>query len=114
MMRKYILENKLSILCCDVIKWAEWFERADRHVAKTDIGIPAWKYWLGKLLKIKNWEPVQISTVFLGLDHSFGGDIPILFETMVFGGNYDMDQERYATWDDAEKGHKQMCEKVGL
>ena len=55
-----------------------------------------------------------VSTVFLGLDHRFGiktGDA-ILFETMVFGGDLDGEQERYCTWDDAEKGHQFMCEKI--
>jgi hypothetical protein len=26
----------------------------------------------------------MVSTVFLNLDHSFGGDVPVLFETMLF------------------------------
>lgn len=48
----------------------------------------------------------EVSTVFLGIDHSFGrGDGPILFETMIFGGPHDRFQERYATWDEAIAGH---------
>ena len=37
----------------DLLIWAEWFERADRTVAKTEI------------------DGAMVSTVFLGLDHSF-------------------------------------------
>lgn len=51
---------------------------------------------------------IKISTIFLGLDHSFDyseGHIPVLFETMIFGGNNDQYQKRYTTWDEAEKGH---------
>lgn len=42
-----------------------------------------------------------ISTVFLGLDHGFGGD-PILFETMIFP---EQTEWRYRTLDEAEEGH---------
>lgn len=50
----------------------------------------------------------RISTVFLGLDHnhSWPNGTPILFETMIFGGEHDDFQERYCTWDEAEAGHK--------
>ena len=47
----------------------------------------------------------MVSTVFLGLDHAFDGGTPLLFETMIFGGEHDEYQERYATWDEAEAGH---------
>ena len=50
--------------------------------------------------------------MFLGLDHSFGGGAPLLFETMVFGGPLDGEQERYSTWNEAEAGHKLMVERV--
>lgn len=49
---------------------------------------------------------VDISTVFLGFDHGFGQGLPILFETMIFGGPYDQWQRRYCTWDEAEAGHR--------
>lgn len=55
-------------------------------------------------------ESVSISTVFLSLDHSHGGDRPVLFETMIFGGHYDQEQYRYYTWEDAEIGHKALVE----
>ncbi len=35
-----------------------------------------------------------------------------LFETMIFGGANDGYQERYATWDEAERGHKRICEEI--
>jgi hypothetical protein len=52
--------------------------------------------------------PMDVSTVFLALDHAYSPDpdaLPILFETMIFGDNEDAYQERYSTWDEAEKGH---------
>ena len=83
----YILDGKIAVKCDDILKWGAWFEKADRHVAQTK----------------KN--DVRVSTVFLGIDHSFNGSPPLLFETMIFGGKHDQYQERYETWDQAEKGH---------
>jgi hypothetical protein len=51
--------------------------------------------------------------VFLGVDHNFFDEgEPVLFETMVFGGKYDEEQERYITYEQAEQGHAQWVEKV--
>jgi hypothetical protein len=58
---------------------------------------------------------VKISTVFLGLDHRSSFDtesLPILFETMVFGGPNDGHQERYCTWNDAYAGHLKTVDFV--
>lgn len=51
---------------------------------------------------------ILISTVFLGIDHSFSFEKtePILFETMIFGGEEDGYQDRYSTWEEAEIGHQ--------
>jgi hypothetical protein len=54
-----------------------------------------------------------VSTVFLGIDHRYGPDgPPVLFETMVFGGPLDQEQERCCTWDEAEMMHARMVERV--
>lgn len=93
---KYILDGHNAIPCDDLIKWAKWFEKADRIVVKTVIS-----------------DNITVSTVFLGLNHNFGvKGKPLLFETLVFGGEYDGEMRRYSTWDKAEKGHKIMVEKV--
>ena len=95
MMEKYILQGKEPILEPDLMKWGEWFENVkNRTVKKTEI------------------DDIQISTIFLGIDHSFSGHIPILFETMVFGGTLDQEMDRYSTWEKAEQGHEKMIEKV--
>ena len=57
----------------------------------------------------------EISTVFLGVDHGWGnepGRRPVVFETMVFGGPLDQEQERCCTWDEAEFQHAQIVERV--
>lgn len=91
----------------DVIKWGRWFETAKRHVANTQVG------------------PLWVSTVFLGLDHSFGSGPPVLFETMLFGPEEDskifgkvreirpdLDCRRYHTWEEAEHGHAVFVEQA--
>ena len=37
---------------------------------------------------------------------------PILFETMIFGGEYDGYQERYSNYEDSFIGHKKACDLV--
>jgi|HubBroStandDraft_5_1064220.scaffolds.fasta_scaffold310568_2 hypothetical protein len=56
---------------------------------------------------------ISVSTVFLGINHNFfGGNPPILFETMVFGGRLDYCQYRYYTYEEAVAGHDKVCEEV--
>jgi hypothetical protein len=50
-------------------------------------------------------DKCSVSTVVLGLDHNWGRGEPMLFETMIFGSALDQDQWRYATWDQAARGH---------
>lgn len=52
-------------------------------------------------------EGIEVSTVFLGLNHRhlLNGP-PLLFETMIFGGAYDMSQWRYTSYKKALKGHR--------
>lgn len=57
---------------------------------------------------------VHISTVWIGIDYSFGRGRPLIFETMVFGGPLDEEQRRYATAEEAQKGHDEMVELVKL
>jgi hypothetical protein len=54
---------------------------------------------------------VYVSTVFLSLDHNHGfhrDARPILFETMIFGGQYDGECRRYPTLEEATTGHRLM------
>lgn len=55
-----------------------------------------------------------VSTVFLGLDHSFiHGEPPVLFETMVFNGDGDGgDCWRYHTYEEAMAGHRKACDNL--
>lgn len=58
-------------------------------------------------------DGVLISTVLRSISlrkNEF--ELPILFETMVFGGEYDGYTRRYTTYEDAEKGHQQTIEML--
>jgi len=58
-------------------------------------------------------EEVLVSTVFLGLDHSFGLNKekgPLIFETMIFGGRYDQYQMRYHTYKEAQEAHYKIVD----
>jgi hypothetical protein len=55
---------------------------------------------------------VTVSTVWLGLDHSFDGGPPLIFETMIFGGEHDQYQERYSTLEEARAGHERAVERA--
>lgn len=93
---KYILDGHNAVPVDDLLEWGKWMQTAKRHVAQ-DEPLPG----------------VRVSTVFLGLDHRFSSDgPPLIFETMVFGGELDQEQERYSTWDEAERGHAAILEKV--
>lgn len=93
-MSYYILQDKKPIPVDDVIVWAKWFETHERQVAYTEIG------------------DVRISTVFLGINYAMNGEAPLLFETMVFGGEHDGHSMQYRTWVGAESGHKKIVEMV--
>lgn len=55
----------------------------------------------------------EVSTVFLGLDHSFiKKDVPILFESMIFEGPHNEYQRRYSTYDQALEGHNNLVKAL--
>jgi hypothetical protein len=84
-------------LCPDLVLWGQWYEAADRVLARTDLSATAY-----------------VSTVFLALDHNFsrqGG--PVLWETLVFGGSHDGEMDRYRTRQQAQAGHARMVAKCG-
>lgn len=92
--KNWILEGKQPKQV-ELLEWASWFETAKRHVADETIG------------------KSRVSTVFLGVDHNYSEDgPPLIFETLVFGGDLDEEMDRYSTWEEAEAGHKAMVERV--
>jgi hypothetical protein len=84
----YILVDGKPVQEPDTLKWARWVGNIDnRRVAYDQVG----RY--------------TVSTVFLGIDHSFGGGPPLLYETMIFGPLDEEYQERFSTRKEAVAGH---------
>lgn len=93
---KYILEGKIPVPIEDIIEWGAWCETADRTVKRTELP-----------------DGVRVSTVFLGLNSQFLSSAPpLLFETMIFGGEHDLWQKKYCTWEEAEAGHQEAIEMI--
>jgi hypothetical protein len=56
-------------------------------------------------------EMIEVSTVWVGIDHNFGDEgPPLIFETMVFGGPLDQQQWRWPNEEAALAGHEQVVE----
>jgi hypothetical protein len=78
----------------------------------------AWFKWFGDLTNRRvAWtkinEDVYVSTVFIGIDRSYGSaPQPWLFETHVFGGEHDGEERFASTWKEAEKNHAEMVALV--
>ncbi len=63
------------------------------------------------------WEEVgeaHVSTVLLNIDHGYGDGPPLIFETMVFGGDLDGECWRYSTEAEAIAGHEAVVTLVSL
>jgi hypothetical protein len=93
MSKFYILKDKTPVQVAGVNEWIG-NNNEDRNVRKDTFG------------------KVLVSTVFLGLDHSWDGGEPLLFETMIFGGEHDQYQTRCSTWDEAVIQHEEACKLV--
>ena len=96
-MATYILNDSgVPILENNTLKWAVWFQNAKRTVAATAIG-----------------NDICISTVFLGMDHNFAGEPPILWETMVFRKLEGCEMDRCSgDFENAKIMHAKMVKKI--
>jgi hypothetical protein len=101
---KYVLDSAGNpIPEPDLLTWARWFEESGelRRVACTNLDVNG-----------------TVSTVFLGIDHSwcFLSDpllyTPVLWETMVFGGPMDEEMQRYSSREEALAGHEDVVAQV--
>jgi hypothetical protein len=88
----YRLEGR-QLVACPFEEWAQ-AHTSVQHVGDTTV------------------KGVRISTVFLGVDHSHGRALPLVFETLVFGGALDQEMVRYTVYDEAEAGHAAMVARV--
>ncbi len=90
----YILDDDgHPVKISNVLIWASFFQEADRLIAVDIVG------------------DVRISTVFLGMDY-LNNVVPLLFETMIFGGDYDGYFKRSPTKKDALIEHENALNLV--
>ena len=98
MTRSYILDEHGEPVPCEDLETlgAWWANNPNRHVARDELP-----------------GDVLVSTVFLALNYEWReGAPPVLWETMVFGGPLDGEQERYVSRADAVAGHARWLAKV--
>lgn len=55
---------------------------------------------------LDEFDGQRISTVWLGFDHNFGRGPLAIFETMIFGGEHDLECRRYPSEGAALQGHR--------
>ena len=81
-------------------EFGRFMATTDRHIGNTHGVDPTGEAW-------------RVSTVFLAVNHQWGDGPPILWETMIFGGEHDGYQERYTSREEALAGHAlalSMCQ----
>jgi hypothetical protein len=83
----------------DLMTWAVWYEQACENdhltVSKTHVG------------------DATVSTIFLALDKNFGrGGTPILWETMILGGEHDECCWRYTSRGAAQLHHALLADAL--
>ena len=77
--------------------WAKDFEKKSRIIKQETLPNGIW-----------------VSTIWLGIDHSFGGEKPLIFESMAFktkDGGEELDIDRYSTIEEARVGHERIVKK---
>jgi hypothetical protein len=102
----YILDSDHRPVPCQDDSYLSWWftEAWRRRVAEDYISSPQRRLF-------------YVSTVFVIHDHSCDPDgPPLLFETLVrdegSGEWLDDYLRRYATWEEAEAGHREVCDEV--
>jgi hypothetical protein len=82
----------------DVHAWGEWMATTDRRVADDTIA--------------DGPTTIRVVTEFIGIDHNFGAGPPVLWETVVTGGEFNGEKTRYASTGAAQRGHNAMRQRV--
>jgi len=100
--RSRLDENRNVIPCKTWEEFRQWHNSID----------PETKTGMGQRVKRTEIGNVLVSTVFVGIDLAFFESTPMMFESLVFGGDNDGYCEHYATWQDAENGHQRIVDEI--
>jgi len=93
----WIFKKGTGLQLVQISEWVAFIECCEIRLARTRVG------------------DGYVSTVFLGLDYNFSGGPLLLFETRIFCKEHediDGDGARYATPDEAFRGHNVMVERL--
>jgi hypothetical protein len=104
MAQHYILGDECNPVAVEFDEWVQWFGTADRQIAVTQVDVEGCQ--------------AIVSTQFIGVDPR--PEIPgltwegaaLLFETLVIGGPLHSCVVKYATVDDAGRGHVVVVDRV--
>lgn len=106
----WVLNGKVPEACLDIDRWARWFEKADRQIARTEL-------LDGGLV---------VLTAFQAFSNRRGkfDPPPMLFETAVYSESYAgqlldrptsirdrLETRCYATWEEGARGHEEIAER---
>lgn len=97
MLGQYILVGQDPVHCLDPIQWGQWMETHDRVVRQEE------------------YKGFWVSTIFLGLDHSFSDSPPVVFETMIFPSKKKLLElwcRRACTWGEALGHHMEAKREI--
>ena len=92
----YILDENNKPVKSTIVDCSKWLEENPER----------------KAVKQEHIGDVFISTVFLGLDHAWDSDVPVLWETMIFRGEHDQYMDRYTSVEEALEGHQKALNLV--
>ena len=85
-------------------QWAQRFEDEDyRHIARDVIGPDE---------PLDPAPLITVSTFWLGLNHDWRSDEPLIYETIIVGGEHDEIGMRYATEKQAREGHRRAVDDL--
>ena len=94
----YLLREDKTAYKVPMLEWALAYDKVSRKVERTPMGKRSF-----------------VSTVFLGLDHSYNpepGAAPVLFETMAFNNDWnEIFTRRYCHWSEAVQGHAEVVKE---
>ncbi len=95
----YRLDGDTPVIEPNFLAWSVWFygQGRDHHLAETFVG------------------EVRVSTVFLGVDPITRPDgRPLLWETLIEGGESDGWKDQYASAAEARRGHAGAIASLGV
>src|ERR1700704_101513 len=86
------------------IQWARRFEDEDyRHIARDVIGPDE---------PLDPAPLITVSTSWLGLNHDLRSDEPLIYETIIIGGEHDATGMWHATEKQAREGHQRAVDEL--